>query len=206
MEGVKLPGPDGKKMRFLRRIPSDPFTGKAEWGMRSDQDDPKSPELGRPVRVRRLQQDHGKGARWKALLRMVTDEHRPKSRRRGFTFVELMVVITIIVILISMAIPIYNRSIIRAKESVLENNLFTLRTVIDNYSTTKGKRRRVCRIWSPRATCRSCRSTPFTGNNQTWRTIMEDASQSVSQSEPGIFDVKSGSDKMGLDGTPYSEW
>jgi general secretion pathway protein G len=42
VEGVKLPGPDGKKMRFLRRVPVDPFTGKAEWGMRSDQDDPKS--------------------------------------------------------------------------------------------------------------------------------------------------------------------
>jgi general secretion pathway protein G len=42
VEGVKLPGPDGKKLRFLRRIPVDPFTGKAEWGMRSDQDDPKS--------------------------------------------------------------------------------------------------------------------------------------------------------------------
>ena len=42
VEGVKLPCPDGKKLRFLRRIPVDPFTGKAEWGMRSDQDDPKS--------------------------------------------------------------------------------------------------------------------------------------------------------------------
>jgi general secretion pathway protein G len=46
VEGVKLPGPDGKKMRFLRRIPIDPFTGKAEWGMRSDQDDPKSQSWG----------------------------------------------------------------------------------------------------------------------------------------------------------------
>ena len=42
VEGVKLPGPDGKKIRFLRRIPVDPFTGKADWGLRSDQDDPKS--------------------------------------------------------------------------------------------------------------------------------------------------------------------
>ncbi len=42
VEGVKLPGPDGKKIRFLRRVPVDPFTGKAEWGLRSDQDDPKS--------------------------------------------------------------------------------------------------------------------------------------------------------------------
>jgi general secretion pathway protein G len=46
VEGVKLPGPDGKKMRFLRRIPVDPFTGKTEWGMRSDQDDPKSGSWG----------------------------------------------------------------------------------------------------------------------------------------------------------------
>jgi len=46
VEGVKLPGPDGKKMRFLRRVPIDPFTGKAEWGMRSDQDDPKSQSWG----------------------------------------------------------------------------------------------------------------------------------------------------------------
>jgi len=46
VQGVKLPGPDGKIMRFLRRIPIDPFTGKAEWGMRSDQDDPKSQSWG----------------------------------------------------------------------------------------------------------------------------------------------------------------
>ncbi|MDE3167547.1 MAG: type II secretion system protein [Acidobacteriota bacterium] len=46
VEGVKLPGPDGKKMRFLRRVPVDPFTGKAEWGLRSDQDDPKSQSWG----------------------------------------------------------------------------------------------------------------------------------------------------------------
>jgi general secretion pathway protein G len=46
VEGVKLPGPDGKRMRFLRRIPIDPFTGKAEWGLRSDQDDPKSQSWG----------------------------------------------------------------------------------------------------------------------------------------------------------------
>ena len=46
----------------------------------------------------------------------------------------------------------------------------------------------------------------MTGSNTTWRIIMEEASQSVDQSDPGIFDVKSGSDKIGLDGRPYSEW
>jgi general secretion pathway protein G len=61
------------------------------------------------------------------------------SGRRGFTFVELMVVITIIVILVTMAIPIYNKTITRTKESVLKQNLFTLRTVIDNYTYDKMK-------------------------------------------------------------------
>ena len=69
------------------------------------------------------------------------------KNRLGFTFVELMVVITIIVILISMAIPNYNNTIRRSKESVLKNNLFTLHTVIDNYTYDKQKARRACRTW-----------------------------------------------------------
>jgi len=130
----------------------------------------------------------------------------PKSRRRlGFTFVELMVVITIMVIIISMAIPIYNRTIIRAKESVLQNNLYTLRTVIDNYSYDKGKAPQSLQDLVTEGYLTKLPIDPFTGSNQTWRTIMEDASQSISQSEPGIFDVKSGSDKMGLDGVAYAE-
>jgi general secretion pathway protein G len=132
-------------------------------------------------------------------------EGREMKRRRGFTFVELMVVITIIVILISMAIPIYNRSIIRAKESVLANNLYTLRTVIDQYSYDKGKAPQQLQDLVTEGYLQKLPVDPITGSNQTWRTVMEEASQSVSQSEPGIFDVKSGSDKMGLDGVAYSE-
>ena len=127
-------------------------------------------------------------------------------RRRGFTFVELMVVVTIIVILISMAIPIYSRSILRTKESVLKNNLFTLRTVIDNYTYDKQKAPQSLQDLVSEGYLRAIPMDPMTGSNQTWKTIMEEASQSVNQTEPGIFDVKSGSDRMGLDGTPYSDW
>jgi general secretion pathway protein G len=131
---------------------------------------------------------------------------RAMSRLRGFTFIELMVVITIMVILITMAIPIYNRTIIRAKESVLHNNLFTLRTVIDNYSYDKQKAPQNLQDLVTEGYLQKLPVDPMTGNNQGWRTVMEDASQSISQAEPGIFDVHSGSDKMGLDGTAYSEW
>jgi general secretion pathway protein G len=131
---------------------------------------------------------------------------RGSRGRRGFTFVELMVVVTIIVILISMAIPIYSRSILRTKESVLKNNLFTLRTVIDNYTFDKQKAPQSLQDLVSDGYLRAVPVDPMTGSNQGWKTIMEEASQSVSQTEPGIFDVRSGSEKTSLDGTPYSEW
>jgi len=127
-------------------------------------------------------------------------------RLRGFTFVELMVVITIIVVLITMAIPIYQKSIVRAKESVLKNNLFTLRTVIDNYTYDKQKAPQSLQDLVREGYLRDVPVDPITGSGQTWRTILEDTTQSVDQSQPGIFDVRSGSDKIGLDGTPYSDW
>jgi general secretion pathway protein G len=128
------------------------------------------------------------------------------ARMRGFTFVELMVVVTIIVILITMAIPIYSKTIRRSKESVLRNNLFTLRTVIDNYTYDKTKAPQSLQDLVSEGYLREVPIDPMTGSSTTWKVVMEDASQSVSQSDPGIFDVKSGSDKMGLDGTPYAEW
>jgi general secretion pathway protein G len=124
----------------------------------------------------------------------------------GFTFVELMVVVAIIVILITIAIPTYQKSIVRAKESVLKNNLFTLRTVIDNYTYDKQKAPQTLQDLVTEGYLREVPVDPMTGSNQTWRTIMEDAGQAVDQDQPGIWDVKSGSDKMGLDGTPYSDW
>ncbi len=143
-------------------------------------------------------------------LRIPTGRGARVNRRRlllgGFTFVEMMVVIAIITIIISMSVPIYNNTIRRSKESVLKNNLFTLRTVIDHYTYDKQKAPANLQDLVSDGYLREIPYDPMTGSNQSWRTIMEDASQSVSQSDPGIFDVKSGSDKIGLDGTPYSEW
>ncbi len=131
-----------------------------------------------------------------------------KTRRRefGFTMVELMIVMAIIVILVSIAIPQYQKALIRSKESVLKNNLFTLRQVIDEYTYDKQKAPQSLQDLVAAGYLRDVPIDPMTGSNQTWRTIMEDALQSVNQTEPGIFDVKSGSDKTGLDGTPYADW
>jgi len=134
-------------------------------------------------------------------------DRKPRwSRPRGFTFVELMVVITIIVVLVTMAIPIYQKSILRAKESVLKNNLFTIRTVIDNYTYDKQKAPQSLQDLVSEGYLREVPVDPMTGSSQTWKTILEDATQSVNQSEPGIFDIRSGSDRISLDGTSYSDW
>jgi general secretion pathway protein G len=129
-----------------------------------------------------------------------------KTLRRGFTLIELMIVMAIIAVLMSVALPIYNRSIIRAKESVLKNNLFTMRTVIDEYTYDKQKAPQTLNDLVSDGYLRQVPVDPMTNNAESWKTIMEDASNTVNQSEPGIFDVRSGSDKTSLEGTPYSEW
>jgi general secretion pathway protein G len=128
------------------------------------------------------------------------------SRGSGFTFVEMMVVITIIVILVSIAIPIYMRSIIRARESVLSNNLFTLRTVIDQYTYDKEKAPQTLQDLVSSGYLKKLPLDPITNTENQWKTVSEDASQAIDQSEPGIFEVHSSSDKVSLEGTPYSDW
>ena len=129
------------------------------------------------------------------------------SRRRfGFTLVELMIVMAIIAVLMSVAIPIYSRSITRSKESVLKNNLLSLRTVIDEYTYDKQKAPQTLNDLVSDGYLRQIPVDPITGTADSWKIIMEDASNTVNQSEPGIFDVRSSSDKISLEGTPYSEW
>jgi general secretion pathway protein G len=129
-----------------------------------------------------------------------------KHRRRGFTLIELMVVMAVISIIVSMAVPMYQKSIIRSKESVLKNNLFTMRTVIDEYTYDKQKAPQSLQDLVTEGYLRAVPIDPMTNSDQTWRPVMEDSSNTTSQSEPGLFDVHSGSDQKSLEGSPYSEW
>ena len=132
--------------------------------------------------------------------------HRRARPPRGFTLIELMIVMTVITVIISLAVPMYRKAIVRAKESVLRNNLFTLRTLIDEYTFDKQKAPQTLEDLVREGYLRQVPLDPITNSNQTWRIIMEDATASVNQTEPGIFDVRSGSDQTSLEGTPYSEW
>jgi general secretion pathway protein G len=127
-------------------------------------------------------------------------------RRFGFTLIELMIVMAIIAVLMAVALPIYTRSIQRAKESVLKNNLFSLRTVIDEYTYDKQKAPQTLQDLVSDGYLRQVPMDPITGSNESWKLIMEDATNTVNQTQPGIFDVRSGSDLTSLEGTPYSEW
>src|SRR5438128_4200584 len=131
---------------------------------------------------------------------------RSGNERRGFTLIEILIVVSIIGILVSIAVPIYQKAILRTRESVLRNNLFTMRTVLDEYTYDKQKAPQTLQDLVTEGYLREIPADPMTGTNQNWKIDMEDALRSVNQTEPGIVDVHSSSDKKGLDGTAYSEW
>jgi len=131
---------------------------------------------------------------------------RRKAGLFGFTLIELLIVMSIIVILVSIAVPLYQKSILRTRETVLHSNLSTLRNVIDEYTYDKQKAPQSLQDLVQEGYLREVPKDPMTDSNSTWRLVMEDAAQSVDQTQPGIFDVHSGSDKISLDGTPYSEF
>jgi general secretion pathway protein G len=133
-----------------------------------------------------------------------------KNRSRGFTLIELMIVISIILILVSVALPAYNQSILRARESVLKQNLFTLRSVISQYTLDKQKAPQALEDLVSSGYLKQIPTDPVTGKNDTWVPDEEqDTIMSVDQQagdEGGIIDVHSGSSAVGSDGTPYNTW
>ena len=131
---------------------------------------------------------------------------RPRGLRSGYTLIELIIVMAIISVLVSIAVPLYQKSLQRTKETLLKNNLFTLRTVIDEYTFDKQKAPQTLQDLVTEGYLRSVPLDPITGSDQSWKLIMEDALSMVNQTQPGIFDVRSGSDLKSLEGTPYSEW
>ncbi len=127
-------------------------------------------------------------------------------RERGFTLIELMIVISLILILVSISIPVYNQSILRAKESVLKQDLFQLRSLISQYTLDKQKAPQSLDDLVQAGYIKQVPVDPMTGSNSSWTVDQEDSLMSVDQQDPGISDVHSGASQVSSDGTAYSTW
>jgi general secretion pathway protein G len=137
----------------------------------------------------------------------------PRGRQSGFTLLELIIVIAIIGILATIAMPALKNVPIRAKESVLKTNLRTLRDMIDQYYGDKGKYPTELAALVDEGYVRKLPTDPMTKSSETWVPVFEEidpdhppAETESDPAKPGIVDVHSGSPLNSIDGTPYKEW
>jgi general secretion pathway protein G len=117
----------------------------------------------------------------------------------GYTLLELMIVVTIVAILATLAEPMWQESVTKAREASLKQTLFTVRDVLDQYRADHGKYPQAITEVVSSGYLRQMPPDPFTRSATTWQEI-------PSESEGGVFDVHSGSPLVGTDGTPYNQW
>ncbi len=141
------------------------------------------------------------------LLNEIHRRSSLRAARSGFTLLEMLVVMTLILILATIAVPNYMTAIRRAKEAVLRDDLYTMRHLIDEYTVDKQQPPNSLQDLVDAGYLRGgVPVDPITGSSKTWKTDIEDVPTSPNQSESGVVDVHSGSDETSLEGTPYSSW
>jgi general secretion pathway protein G len=131
---------------------------------------------------------------------------KDRTQSAGFTLIELMIVMAIIGILITMAIPSFVGAIKHAREAALKEDLQTMRTAIDTYTMDKQKGPQSLDDLIQDGYLRAIPEDPMTRQKDTWVTDSSDSMFSLDETEPGITDVHSGSTETGSDGQPYSSW
>ena len=137
---------------------------------------------------------------------MRNGENERKKRQRGFTLIELLVVCAIIGILSAVAVANFRRSIIKAKEAALQHDLYTMRTLINQYFADKGKYPADISSLVDDHYLQAIPKDPFTDSPDTWVTEPAEQDESDITQEPGIANVRSGASGTSLDGRNYSEY
>ncbi len=146
------------------------------------------------------------------MLSTVPQTPNPNGRRpnacaeHGWTLIELLVVMTLLVVIAGMATVSYRNSVTLTREAVLKEDLFRMRDAIDQYHADKNKYPGNLEDLVSDGYLRDIPEDPITGSRDTWQTVPAEPDPNNPTAELGIFDVKSGSDRTALDGTPYSDW
>lgn len=138
------------------------------------------------------------------ITRMIPE--RRADGERGFTLVELIIVMAVIGILLTIAIPAYVQSIKRAKEAVLKEDLHTMRVAIDQYTVDKEKAPQSLDDLVQAGYLKVVPIDPMTSRNDTWMTSESDTLMNPYETQGGIDDVKSGAQALAMDGTSYNTW
>jgi general secretion pathway protein G len=131
---------------------------------------------------------------------------RPHSLKRGFTLIEMIIVISIVLILSAIAIPIYTSHVVRAREAVLKEDLYTLRNAIDQYTQDKLKGPKSLEDLVSAGYIHAIPKDPITQSSETWEPVQEDVLLSADQTDPGISDIHSGAKGTASDGSAYNTW
>ncbi len=141
-----------------------------------------------------------------SLVGAVRVSDRRAQRRRGFTLLELMVVMALIVVIAGIAMAGYRNSVTLAQEAVLREDLFRMRDAIDQYYADKSKYPSTLESLVSDGYLRAIPEDPFTKSSTTWQEVPAEPDANNVSAEPGVYDVKSGSDRTSMAGTAYSEW
>ena len=129
-----------------------------------------------------------------------------RSGERGFTLIELIIVMAIIGLLAAIAVPRFTRSIQVAKEAVLKEDLHTMRTAIDSYTVDKEKAPQGLDDLVSGGYLKTIPKDPMTSSTDTWITNQSDTMTDINETQGGMDDVHSGSESIASDGTTYNTW